>query len=80
MISAVAEAGAVHPVSILDNSFFFLPLPVNKPPDFSGAIIRDCYEVISIGAEAGADHPASMLEPSFITCFDIYPTLAAQGF
>ena len=34
---------------------FFLPLPVNKPPD-SNSVIRDCYKVISIGAEACIFH------------------------
>ena len=63
MISVGAEAGVVHPSSMLKGGFF-LPLPVNKPPDFSG-VIRDCYKVISVGAEAGVVHPVSMLDGGF---------------
>ena len=52
MISIRAEAGAVHFASMPDSGFF-LPLSVNKPPDFSGVIMGGCYKVISVGAEAG---------------------------
>ena len=64
VISVGAEAGADHPASMLDGSFF-LPLPVNNPPDFSGVITRDCYKVISVGTEAGPVHPVSMLDDVF---------------
>ena len=71
MISAGAEAGAAHPVSMLDDGFF-LPLPVYKPPDFSGVIIRGCYKVISVRAEADAVHPVSMLDDGFFLPLPVY--------
>ena len=64
VISVGAETGVVHPVSMLDSGFF-LPLPVNKPPDFSGVITGGYYKVISVGTEAGAVQTVSMLDGGF---------------
>ena len=44
---------------------FFLPLPLNKPPDLGGPIVRGGDKVISGGAEAGMVHPVSMVHGGF---------------
>ena len=45
MISVGAEAGMLFTLQACRIDDFFLPLPVNKPPDFSGAIMGGCYKV-----------------------------------
>ena len=64
-VSVGAEAGMVHPVSMLQGGFF-LPLPVcKKLPDLGGPIVRGGDKVLSVGAEAGMVHPESMLHGGF---------------
>ena len=49
---------------MLDSSFF-LPLPVIKPVDFGGVIVRGCHKVFSVKAEVSIVHQVRMLDGGF---------------
>ena len=64
MFSVGAKAGISHPIRMPDDAFL-LPVPGDKPTDFSGAIVRGCHKVFSVGAEAGISHPIRMLDDGY---------------